>query len=168
MNHNYRIEGRMDGFEVQTPDGKPVRTFNRAKNAEEAVELLQEGYNLGRSRAWSSVPSTIFVLELRTTISEKTGPEWISQRVFSTIKEANDAISHYPGREIQIIGHELPELLDVLDLMESTGGSFASSLARAWKHADLQNRLRMERAFGDLFMNYAETLVLRQRNSRKN
>lgn len=52
-----------------------------------------------------------------------------------------------------------------VNLMEKTGGSFASSIAKAFFHADLANRRKLFSAFGDLFesfvgkaISYNETL----------
>ena len=44
----------------------------------------------------------------------------------------------------------------LLEKMEEFGGSFASLLAKAWRHADLQNRNRLRLAFGDLLESYRQ------------
>lgn len=43
----------------------------------------------------------------------------------------------------------------LIDAMERIGGGFASALARAWRRADLDNRARLRREFGDLLQSYA-------------
>jgi hypothetical protein len=45
-------------------------------------------------------------------------------------------------------------LLDAARLMESQGGSFAASIARAFYVADSTNRERLLTAFDDLFVRY--------------
>lgn len=43
----------------------------------------------------------------------------------------------------------------VVEVMDEIGGSFASYIARAWRHADSGNKHRLESAFLDLFHKYA-------------
>lgn len=52
-------------------------------------------------------------------------------------------------------GPRYVELAHVLDRMASQGGSFASSLARAWQSADSENSMRLEQTFPHLLDRYA-------------
>lgn len=44
--------------------------------------------------------------------------------------------------------------LKALEAMKRYGGGFASRLAEAWMHADMQNSAKLREAFGDLLDNY--------------
>lgn len=52
--------------------------------------------------------------------------------------------------------------LEVIGLMEREGGSFASSLGRAWARADHENHARLWSAFGGLWADYAAKLDARR------
>jgi len=52
-------------------------------------------------------------------------------------------------------------LLDVLDEMERTGGSFVAALAVAWRRADNINRAKLKTAFSGYYEDY-EIRVRRQ------
>lgn len=51
------------------------------------------------------------------------------------------------------------ERLDVLRFMEMSGGSFVSTLAVAWLHADARNSERMLKAFADIFLRYRALML---------
>lgn len=48
------------------------------------------------------------------------------------------------------------QLFKAARTMEKIGGSFASSIAKAFFHADSTNAGRLVQAFGDLFVKYHE------------
>lgn len=60
--------------------------------------------------------------------------------------------------------------MDVLDAMESHGGSFVSRLAVAWKAADLNNRIKLMAAFPeywDIYTEMAKKIKEREQNKVK-
>lgn len=59
--------------------------------------------------------------------------------------------------------HDAGVKIQVLELMETQGGSFASCLAKAWKRADLSNQARLMKAFGDLYREFEGELNSRNR-----
>ena len=47
---------------------------------------------------------------------------------------------------------------DVIDVMQTYGGSFAKALAVAYMYADTQNAKKIENEFSELFLSYKKFL----------
>lgn len=62
-----------------------------------------------------------------------------------------DALEAMQDKPAPVLRHTFP---DIVDSMSTFGGSFAKSIAHAWRCADLSNQARLQSAFPDLFERY--------------
>ena len=85
-----------------------------------------------------------------------------AERIVETLKSQLAHIITQPSFEALCEKYGESVLYAGVYRMEERGGSFASSIAKAFYHADLSNRRRLFSAFGDLFEYFIEEEANRQ------